>query len=151
MSVAQTLVENIFLQYGVGEILTDNGEEFHYELLNEVCRLMGIVISFTMAYEARTIGICERSHATSNLMLAKCINENQKDWTEHLSYVAFYYNVSAHKSTKFSPFFLLHEKPPLPLHCQRLCRHIIDKIGGIALIGTKIIGCNGKRNERLLQ
>ena len=66
---------------------------------------------FTTTYEARSNGVCERSHTTVNLMLAKCINKNQKDWTEHLSHKAFCYNAFTHKSTKFS-LFLLHGTEP---------------------------------------
>src|SRR6266496_149217 len=112
ISVAKAIMENVFLRFGAGEPLTDNGCEFRNDLLNEICRLMGVARSFTTAYEARTNGVCERSHATVNSMLSKCVSENQRDWTENLSHVAFSYNASVHESTKFSPFFLMHGSEP---------------------------------------
>src|SRR6266496_2274890 len=75
ISVAKAIMENVFLRFGAGELLTDNGCEFRNDLLNEVCRLMGVARSLTTAYEARTNGVCERSHATVNSMLSKCVSE----------------------------------------------------------------------------
>jgi hypothetical protein len=112
ITVAKVIYDKIFLQYGAGEILTDNGCEFRNELLEELCRLMGVARCFTTAYQARTNGVCERSHATVNSMLAKCVSENQRDWTDHLRNVQFFYNASVHESTGYTPFFLLHSFEP---------------------------------------
>jgi len=107
ITVANAVYVRVFLKYGAGEILTDNGGEFRNELLGELCRLMGISRSFTTAYHARCNAVCERSHATVNSMLAKCIDTNQRNWTDHLQQVAFC-NASTQESTKYSPFFLMH-------------------------------------------
>ena len=111
-TVAKAIFENVFMKFGAGEILTDNGLEFKNELLSELCRLTGVARAFTTAYEARTNAVCERNHATVNSMLAKCIQDNQKDWHERLNYVAFCYNASTNESTGFTPFFLLHGVEP---------------------------------------
>ena len=50
-TVAKAIFENVFLRYGAGEILTDNGTEFINELLSEICRLMGIARAFTTSYD----------------------------------------------------------------------------------------------------
>ena len=102
----------MFLKYGAGEILTDNGTEFKNQLLNELCRIMNVPRAFTTSYQARTNAVCERSHGTVNSMLAKCVSEKQNDWSEHLSYVAFCYNASVHESTGFTPYFLVHGEEP---------------------------------------
>ena len=47
-----------------------------------------------------------------NFMLAKCLADNDRDWPEHLSNIAFFYNASTHKSTKYTPFFLMHGYEP---------------------------------------
>ena len=73
---------------------------------------MGVARCFTTAYQPRTNAVCERSHATVNSMLAKCISENQRDWDECLPSVAFSYNASVHESTQYSPFFLLFGTEP---------------------------------------
>jgi transposase InsO family protein len=112
ITVAKVIYDRIFLTYGAGEILTDNGGEFRNELLSELCRLMGVARAFTTAYEARTNAVCERSHATINSMLAKCIAENQRDWATRLPYVQFCYNASTHESTGYTPYFLVHGTQP---------------------------------------
>ena len=41
-------------------------------------------------------------------MLARWVNENQRDWDDKLPAVAFPYRTSEHESTGFTPFFLQH-------------------------------------------
>jgi len=67
ITVANAIYERVFLKYGAGEILTDNGGEFRNKLLGELCRLMGVSRSFPTAYHARCNAVCERSHATVTL------------------------------------------------------------------------------------
>jgi len=74
--IAKTIFEKVFLRFRGEVILTNNGGEFRCEVLDELCRLMGAARSFTSSYEARTNSSCERSHATVNAMLAKCIAIN---------------------------------------------------------------------------
>ena len=112
ITVARAIMHQVFLRYGAGEILTDNGLEFRNELLSELCRLMGVTRAFTTAYQPRTNAMCERCHATINSMLAKCVDDNHRDWDERLPQVAFCYNASTHESTQFSPFFLMHSMEP---------------------------------------
>jgi hypothetical protein len=112
VTVGRAIFEHVFMVFGAGEILTDNGLEFRNELLDELCRLLGVARAFTTAYQARTNAVCERNHATINSMLAKYVADNQKDWTDHLSQVAFCYNASSNEATKASPFFLMHGFQP---------------------------------------
>ena len=78
-TIARAIMNNVFLKYGAGEILTDNGLEFRNELLSELCRLMGLARCFTTSYQPRTNAVCECSHATVNSMLAKCVADNHRD------------------------------------------------------------------------
>jgi len=112
IKVAWAIYERVFMKYGAGEILMDNGGKFRIELLSELCRLMGVSRSFTTAYHARCNAVCECSHAPVNSMLAKCINTNQRDWTNHLQQVAYCFNASTQESKKYSLFFLMHGTEP---------------------------------------
>jgi len=123
VSVATAIFEKVFLKFGAGEILTDNGGEFRCELLSELCRLMGVARSYTSGYQPSTNGLCERSHQTINAMMAKSISEDQKDWTDHLQQIAFCFNASVQESTKHTPFFLMHGTEPrwgvdLQINCE---------------------------------
>ena len=88
ISVATAMMYNVFLRFGASEILTDNGLEFHNELLSELCRLFGVARCFTTSYQPRTNAICERSSTTINAMLAKVVADNQRDWDMWLPQVA---------------------------------------------------------------
>ena len=90
----------------------NNGLEFRNELLSELCRLLGVARCFTTLYQPCMNAVCERSHATVNAMLAKCVADNHRDWDEWLPQVAFCYNASLHESTHFTPFFLMHGTEP---------------------------------------
>jgi len=67
ITVAHAIYERVFLKYGAGEILTDNGGEFRNELLSELCTLMGVSRSFTTAYHARCNAVCERQFHASEM------------------------------------------------------------------------------------
>jgi len=45
-------------------------------------------------------------------MLAKCVENNGKDWDQHLPYVLFAYRSSLQHSTGESPFYLLYGRDP---------------------------------------
>ena len=76
-TVSRAIMHHVLLKYGAGEILMDNGLEFRNELLSELCRLMGVARCFTTSYQPRTNAVCERSHATVNSMLAKCVSDGR--------------------------------------------------------------------------
>jgi len=52
--VAKAIFEKVFLKFGAGEILTDNGGEFRCELLYELCRLMGVARRYTSSFQPST-------------------------------------------------------------------------------------------------
>jgi len=45
-------------------------------------------------------------------MLAKCIDTNQRNWTDHLQQFAFCFNAFIQESTQYSPFFLMYGTEP---------------------------------------
>ena len=80
--------------------------------LSELCRLMGVARCFITSYQPCTNAVCEWSHATVNLMLAKCVDKNHQDWDERLPRVAVCFNASVHESMQFTPFFFMHGTEP---------------------------------------
>ena len=45
-------------------------------------------------------------------MLSMYVQEHHKDWKKYLPYIAFTYNTSVNKTTKFSPFYLVYGREP---------------------------------------
>ncbi|CAG7728951.1 unnamed protein product, partial [Allacma fusca] len=103
------------------------------------CHEKGIEIIFMSPNHPSSNGICERTHANINRMIAKHINDNQKNWDTLLPQVTSSLNSTANKVTKYSPFFLLYGIHPnlrvdgiLPVTNQghedkfELFRHLVD-------------------------
>jgi len=112
--VAKTIVQNIFLKYGLCfEILTDQGSEFENDLAYHMYRLLGIKKLRTSSYEPRTNGVVESFHRVLNAMLAKVVKESQRDWPSCVAYVTFVYNSTPHSATSLPPFLIIHGRLPL--------------------------------------
>ena len=107
-TVARALMQRWILQYGVPvQILSDRGTNFESNLFQELCTLLGTDKVRTTAYEARTNGMIERWHRTLNSLLAKMIDDRQRNWCEKLPYVVAAYRATVHESTSVSPNFLI--------------------------------------------
>jgi transposase InsO family protein len=107
-TVARQLVTHVFSRFGAPrQLLSDRGPEFESKLLAELCRMMRIDKLRTTSFKASTNGAVERFHSTLNSMLAKMVEEKQRDWDECLPLVLAAYRASKHESTGYSPNFLL--------------------------------------------
>ena len=70
-------------------------------------------------YVFQTNGLCERFNQTLTHSLIKIVNESQNDWDEKISAVLFAYRVTKHKSTGYSPFYMLyHREARLPIDVE---------------------------------
>ena len=103
-----TTVEGVVCRHGVPqELLSDRGGNFPSELMQEVCRLMGVKKLNTSGYHPQCNGLVERFNSTLIQILAK-VTKNLKDWDQCLPYVVYAYHTTAQESTKELPFFLLY-------------------------------------------
>ena len=107
-AAAEKLFNNFILQWGFPtRIHHDRGGEFNSTLFQHLHRLAGIKASNTTPYHPMGDPIVERYNRTLINML-KSIPENEKKrWKDHLPKLTFAYNSTIHKSTGFSPFYLL--------------------------------------------
>ena len=107
-TVARLFVEGVVCRHGVlQELLSDRGGNFLSDLMQEMCKLMGVKKLNTSGYHPQCNGLVERFNSTLIHMLAK-VTTNPKDWDKCLPYVVYVYHITAQKSTKESPFFLLY-------------------------------------------
>jgi transposase InsO family protein len=108
-TVAKALVSNIFTQVGcVLQLLSDQGKEFDNLLMTSLCHLLGTDKIRTTSYKASTNASAERLHRSMNSMIAKCVDENQRNWSDVLPHVMAAYRSAVHESTGFSPNFLFY-------------------------------------------
>jgi len=116
-TIAKLLVEQVIARHGVPSgLLSDRGTTFLSNLMLDVYKLMGIEKTNTTAYHPQTDGLVERFNRTLTDMLAKCVENNGKDWDQHLLYILFAYRSSLQHSAGESPFYLLYGRDPrLPI------------------------------------
>ena len=96
--------------YGVPNYLhSDRGTHFTSYLFTEVCKALGINKSVTLGYNPTGNSTLERVHGSLKPTLRGL---EYQDWVRHLSNRVFYYNISVHNSTHFTPFELFFGRLP---------------------------------------
>ena len=104
ITVARGLVDRVILPFGTPRLLlSDNGREFENELMQELCRLLGVEKQRSTFYTPQCNGAIERWHSAMNSLLAKTVETHQRDWPQRLPFVVAAYNSSVHESTGYSP------------------------------------------------
>jgi hypothetical protein len=113
-TIAQALVEQLFLVYGAPRVLlTDRGTNFMSNVLREVNEFWGVKQSFTTPYHPQTDGMVERFNRTLAKLLASHVDDNQRNWDVILPYVVYAYRTTVHEVTKETPFFLMYGRDPV--------------------------------------
>ena len=74
---------------------------------------MNITKRITTAYHPMTIGLNEHWTGTLQITLRKVVGQHpQNDWDEPLILIMTAYRASRHKTTGFSPYFMIFHKGP---------------------------------------
>ncbi len=115
------LINDVILKYGTPTcILTDNGTHFTSQLINNLCKQIGVTHLYSTAYHPQTNGQIERFNATMDGKIAALCNDRRTNWDEMLQFVTFNYNTSIHATTKQTPFEMMHgRKAVLPFDQQQ--------------------------------
>ena len=97
-------------------IHSDQGANLNSQVIMSLCRCLGINHTRTTAYHPQGNGQVEWFNQTLETMLAKMVNDNQKDWDIHLPKAIFAYCTAIHDSTGYSPFHVnFGRSPSLPI------------------------------------
>ena len=116
-TVARSFFERWICRYSVPiQLVTDNGKEFSNELLNELCKLLGIKHKTTTAYHPASNSSAESfNRSMKKYLTAMLDNDKTLDWEAQLPMLQLSYNTHVHQSTLESPFWLTyHMDPRLP-------------------------------------
>ena len=116
-TAADQIFNKFILKYGFPKrIHHDQGGEFENELFARLHQLTGIDRSRTTPYHPSGNGQTERMNKTLINMLRALEEKEKKQWKSHVDKLAFAYNVTEHKTTGYSPFFLVFgREPSLPI------------------------------------
>ena len=106
-TVADILVENIILRFGMPLVIhSDQGREFENGLMKS-CALLGCTKTRTAPYHPESDGMIERFNRTCLMMLSMFVNDRRDNWHELLPFIMHAYRTSVHESTGYSPFRLM--------------------------------------------
>ena len=124
-TIARILVNNIFCKHGMcNELLTDKGSNFLSRLFKSICDHFHIRKVNTTSWHPMSNGQTERGNRSILNMLSAFVNERQANWDHYIDQVTFALNVSKHRSTNETPFFLMHGRDAI-LPVDQL---IVDRI-----------------------
>ena len=113
-TVAKAMVDHYFIKFGLCQVLlSDLGLEFENEVMAALTQSLGITKIRCTSYRPQSNAICEVLHRVLNTMFAKCVRNDQKDWSEWLQYITFCYNSAEHSSTGFPPFYIFFGRMPI--------------------------------------
>lgn len=108
VTVAEVLYSEVITRFGVPLVLhSDQGRNFEGSVMRELCRLLGMKKARTTPYHPQCDGLVERLNRTLLDLLAKHVNENQKDWDEWIPTVLMAYRLAKHSSAQETPFKLM--------------------------------------------
>ena len=97
-------------------LLSDRGASFTSNVIEELCKILGIKWLWTMPYIPQTNGLVERSHQTIMSMIRKLGEDKKADWPSHLAEIVHTYNATQSAVTRYSPHYLMFGcRPRLPV------------------------------------
>ncbi|EYC42134.1 hypothetical protein Y032_0541g3182 [Ancylostoma ceylanicum] len=92
-------------------ILSDRGGEFENKVMAEIMRITKVDHIMTKGYNPRENGITERLNGTIVAMLRRS-TVVPAEWDVRLPFCMMAYNMTPHRSTGESPYFILHGMDP---------------------------------------
>ena len=97
-------------------ILSYNGTEFKNSLMDQVLQQLGIDRIFSAPYHPQSNGKLEVFHKYLKPTLKKLCEKDPTNWDKYLNQVLASYRITPNLVTAESPFFLVYDRPNLPLH-----------------------------------
>lgn len=116
-TTAEILFHHFIVNYGIPKrIHSDQGANFTGNLIQELCKLLGVKKSRTTPYHAMGNGMTERFNRTLLSMLGTLEPYQKLNWKLHVGSLVHAYNCTKHESTHQSPYFLMFgREPQLPI------------------------------------
>ena len=120
VGIADVIYTKWITQYGCPyELHSDQGGEFTFELMKDLCAILRIQKTVTSVYHPQSDGMVERSNHTIQAMLRTYVNSTRNDWEDHLPSVICAYRATPHQSTGISPYLMLYGREmTMPIDLQ---------------------------------
>lgn len=104
-SIIEGMFDHFIYLFGAPKtILTDQGQNFVSELVQNFENLFRIKHIKTTTYHPQSNGSIERAHSTIKDLLKTCMADNGIEWDKTLKIIALAYNTTKHEGIGISPF-----------------------------------------------
>ena len=98
-------------------LLSDRCASFISNIIEELCKILGITQLQVMPYYPQTNGLVERSHQMIMCMIRKLGEDKKADWPSHFAEIVHTYNSTQSTVTRYSPHYLMFgHRPRLPVN-----------------------------------
>ena len=112
-TITKFLYQGYISIFGVpARLLSDRGANFMSNVIDEMCKILGIKKLQTTPYHPQTNGLVERSHQTLMQMIGKLGEDKKANWPSHLAEIAHAYNATHFTVTGYSPHYLMFGQRP---------------------------------------
>jgi len=110
--IARAFVDRVVLVHGVPQrIHSDQGTEFVNKIVDCLKQVFRMGQSTTAGYNPRANGVTERVNRDLVKMLQRsCVIP--QEWDLRIPFAAFSHNITVHRSTGETPFYLMHGRDP---------------------------------------
>jgi hypothetical protein len=89
-------------------LLSDQGKKFYNDLMDNLCKLMGIQKSRTTPYHPQCNSQVEVVNKHVAKYLGDCVSSDTLDWEALIPAMAFAYNTTMQRTTMNTPFFPMY-------------------------------------------
>ena len=91
------------------ELHSDQGRNFESDVFTEMCKILGIKKTRTVAYNPKSDGLIERYNKTliNTVSMMLDPDRNQRDWDQQLPFATFAYRSVPQESTGETPNMLM--------------------------------------------
>ena len=108
-TTANALLQHWICRFGCPySIHSDQGRNFESTIFKLLTQSLEIEKTRTTASRPQSNAVIERMNRTLRNMLARCVNDEQNNWSTQLPYVMTAYRTSVHESTGYTPHFLVY-------------------------------------------
>ena len=107
-SIAKFLYGGYISIFGaLARLLSDRGASFTSNIIEELCKILGIKQLQVMPNHPQTNGLVQRLHQTIMHMIGKLGEDKKASWPSHLAEIVHTYNATQFTVTGYSPHYLM--------------------------------------------
>ena len=104
-TVAKALVDKWFYTYGIpSRIQSDQGKSFDNKIIEQLCKIYGIIQSTTSSYDPFRNSPCKQLNCTLQNLLKTLPKDQKPNRPAHLGGLVFAYNATPHLTTGYQPY-----------------------------------------------